>query len=104
MAVVDETVTVTRQQLVDAIEAGIAAVEERTGPLLIEFAKLRQVGREAQCVAVGTYNAPVGCPVAQAFPGEWVWLGWDGTFTYAYDRYMRNLGLPLEHSTVEIVQ
>lgn len=85
--------TITRQQLRDAIEAGIAAAD-RDDPSFtaIEAECLRSVGATTTRVARGGYccsdldgGGGVGCPVAQAFPGQWGDLRWNGAFTTAYD-------------------
>lgn len=86
------TTTITRQQLRDAIEAGIREAGERHATFTPEHATaLRAVAEDAALVARGTYAAPysggrVLCPVGAAFP---VWpddeFAWLGTFTDAYD-------------------
>lgn len=84
--------TITRRQLRDAIEAGIAAA----GPIC-DFrddyaAKLRKVGDEATEVARGTYavidaESTVRCPVAQAFE-YWPAIAgaWNLEFARVFDR------------------
>lgn len=74
--------TITRQQLRDAIEKGIAAAAQ-VGDFRQRYARaLRAVGDGATVVSRGRYvrrvgSGIVGCPVAQAFPdwrdiaGEW---------------------------------
>lgn len=83
---------ITRQQLRDAIEDGIAAAGD-VGDFTPEYAAgLRAVADSVSLVARGTYAAPcpeggrVLCPVGAAFPvwpsNEFTWLG---AFTTAYD-------------------
>lgn len=86
------TTTITRQQLRDAIEAGIERAAESYATFTPEQATaLRAVAGNASLVARGTYAAPYGgarvlCPVGVAFP---VWpddeFAWLGEFTDAYD-------------------
>jgi hypothetical protein len=80
--------TITRQQLRDAIEAGIAAAV-----LAADFPddaaeRLRHVGLTAEEVARNTYAVSgVGCPVAQAF-ADWrdVSGKWNLNFARHFDR------------------
>lgn len=87
--------TITRQQLRDAIEAGIAAAEP-IGDFRDGYASaLRKVGDEADEVARGTYAVidaenTVRCPVAQAFE-YWpaVAGAWNLEFARVFDRSAR---------------
>lgn len=86
------TTTITRQQLRDAIEAGITAAEP-IGDFVDGYADaLRKVGDEAEEVARGTYavidsGVAVRCPVAQAFE-YWpaVSGAWNLEFARVFDR------------------
>jgi hypothetical protein len=83
--------TITRQQLRDAIEAGISAAEPE-GDFRPQYAvALRRVGESATVVSRGKYErrtatGTVGCPVAQAF-AEWrdVAGEWNKVFATRFD-------------------
>jgi hypothetical protein len=89
--------TVTRQQLQDAIEAGI---EEAASGFNFDPEVLRAVGRTATEVAIGEYQiGPVGCPVMQAFPDGLLNVQGDIKFALAFDRHMWNsLGVQSDSS------
>jgi hypothetical protein len=77
--------TITRQQLRDAIEAGIASA----APTRSCADALREVGASATVVGRGSF-AGLGtgskpCPMALAFPGRWMLKAWSGTFAAAFD-------------------
>lgn len=82
--------TITRQQLRDAIEAGITAAREADRGLTPGHAEaLRAVVGEATVVGRGAYVADDGnvlCPVALAFPAsERGGLVWASDFARRYD-------------------
>jgi hypothetical protein len=88
--------TITRKQLISAVEAGIERAQaDGRGFTQDEAVRLRDVAATTRIVARGTYGTydattadgpcVVGCPVAQAFPGTWPDLGWEDAFTSAYD-------------------
>lgn len=84
------TMTLTRSELVAAIEAGIAASKPRP----YSSHRLRQVGRHATKVARGAYwadngNGTCGCPIAQAkLIGQ---LRHELKFITAFDDHTRHL-------------
>jgi hypothetical protein len=79
--------TITRQQLRDAIEAGITRAQEADHFTAEHATALRAVADGASVVARSTFKAHNGelCPVAQAVSG-WPDEDWHGLFTEAYDR------------------
>jgi hypothetical protein len=96
--------TITRQQLRDAIEAGIAAAEPVEDFRQRYAVALRRVGETATVVARGKYErrtsiGTVGCPVAQAFT-EWrdVIGEWNQAFTTRFDG--ATLGTARDFATV----
>jgi hypothetical protein len=86
--------TITRKQLISAVEAGIEMTREHSATFSLDAAiALRQVATTTKRVARGHYEKEingtmVGCPVAQAFPGDWLEQGWDLWFVHAYDDAM----------------
>jgi hypothetical protein len=78
--------TITRQQLRDAIEAGIARAQRADHFTAEHATALRAVADGASVVARSTFKARDGvlCPVARAVPG-WPDEDWHGLFTKAYD-------------------
>lgn len=89
--------TITRQQLRDAIEAGITAAESVEGFTTQAADRLRVVGAQATVVARGNFTVRAGesrwvpCPMAAAFP-DWEKrrFRWDLAFATAYDRATRD--------------
>lgn len=87
----DVAQTVARAVLCTSIERGVQALDQPVTDAAL--APLRRVGEEAAMIAVGTYfERGVGCPVAQAYPGQWWRLTWDTPFTLAFDAAMRDAG------------
>lgn len=84
------TTKITRKQLVDAVEAGIAEAEDRPGFTRDVATSLRNVALTAPFVArCGYYRhlrdgTIVGCPVSQAFP-DYAYLTWDTAFACGFD-------------------
>ena len=84
------TGTITRQQLREAIQAGITNAEGQRDFTPDIATKLLRVADETERVARGSYQQVmpgglvVGCPVAQAFP-DFARLTWDRAFTSGYD-------------------
>lgn len=88
--------TITRQQLRDAIEAGISGAELRESFTAEHAAALRAVGTEATVVARVAFESvqpdgtTVRCPVAYAYH-DWQArdFKWDMAFCSEYDRATR---------------
>lgn len=86
-----QATVLTRAELVDAIEAGIANAE-LTGA---DADKLREVGRTARFVARGTYKTPegIGCPLVQSDLDGYLLSGaQQEAFMCAYDGATRAYG------------
>jgi hypothetical protein len=85
-----DRVTITRQQLRDAIEAGIAAAVGTPGFTDENRSALRRAGDRMATVSVGLYSRIGGerCPVAEAYPQTWVDLPWKERFALDFDRAM----------------
>lgn len=93
--------TITRQQLRDAIEAGIAAAPRSWGFTAEHAEALRKVASEATVTTRGLFGRPglPRCPVVQAFPDEysgfaWAWMT-DGGFSTVYDEALAALDVPI---------
>jgi hypothetical protein len=88
------TGTITRQQLREAIQAGITQAELRRSFTPEAAAQLFRVADRTEFVAYGSYRRRsdegllFSCPVAQAFP-DYQLLMWDTSFTVAFDTAMQ---------------